>query len=287
MKPLLYLLLWACLSGLIHAAELPRSDNPEQFKQEVIEYTRSLVGVGTPRASEEPELWKAIHEDPRDWEAALAEIIGTPEKHDRGETQVALLMAILRNKGTDPRISAATVRLFEHTVQTSVERLDTMKDNPRVINGAKGRIVSMTAEMVQTDSPEILQSILEYFNSPEADRLETVEKGAQQYLRPALQEYGDLRNAEEALKVTAKLAAMEKTDYASDIKRAAERIKKDAGRKNATTGTLSQDGTSHVPGVDAGDNDTSGSPPLWPWLAAAGALLAAVTAYFRMKRSSV
>jgi hypothetical protein len=283
MKPLLHLLLWACLSGLTHAAELPRSDNPEQFKQEVIEYTISLVGVGIPRASEKPELWKAIKEDPRDWEAGLAEIIGTPEQYGMGETESALLMAILRNKGTDPRISAATVRLFEHTVQTSVERLDTVTDNPSVITGAKGRIGSRVAAMVRTDSPDVLQSILEYFNSPEADRLGTLEKVTPKYVAPALQEYGDLRNAEEALRVAAKLASMGKTDFASDIRRAAERIKKDAGDKNAATGTLSQDGTNHVPGTD--DKDNASERLLWPWLAAGGALIAALLAYFRLKRT--
>lgn len=284
-KPLLHLILWASLSGLTHSAELPRSDDPEEFQQEVKEYILSLPGGGFSSAKEKPELRKAIEEDPKDWEAALAEIIGTPEQYSMGETEVALLTAILRNKGTDPRISAATVRLFEHTVRISAERLDKVTDNERVIVGTKTWIQSMIAEMVQTDSPEVLLAVLEHFNSPEAERFGTLEEVTPMYIAPSLQEYGNLRNAEEALKVAAKLASMGKTDYASDIKRAAERIKKDAGKRNATTGTQSQDETNNVTGTGAHGNDTSGGTPLWPWLAAGAALIAALLAYFRLKRA--
>lgn len=282
-KSLLHLILWSSLSGLTHSADLPHSDDPEKFKQEVKEYTRSLVGTGPPRASEKPELRKAIEEDPRDWEAGLAEIIGTPEHYGTAETEIALLTAILRKKGTDPRISAATVSLFKHTVRISVERLDTVADNEVVIVGTKGWIVSMIAEMVQTDSPDVLQAVLVYFNSPEAEQLGTLEKNAQQYIAPALQKYGDLSNAEEALKVAAKLASMGKTDYASDIKRAAERIKKDAGKKNATNGTPSPDETTNIPGTE--DKDNASGKPIWPWLAAGASLIAALLAYLRLRRT--
>ncbi|MBX3740426.1 MAG: hypothetical protein KF712_05505 [Akkermansiaceae bacterium] len=72
-------------------------------------------------------------------------------------------------------------------------------------------------------------------------------------------------------------------DIASDIERSVERLRKAAAQKqvNSTGGTNAS--SKEAPGTNDDGKGDSDHSPLWPWLAAGGALIAALVAYFRMK----
>ncbi|WAC20942.1 hypothetical protein OVA24_06050 [Luteolibacter sp. SL250] len=265
--------------------EFPASGDPVKFHQEVKDYIiySSQVGLNVDRNSSITR--RKIEEDSRDWEAPLAEIIGDPRQYEMGATEVALLAATIRKDRNDPRITAAAIRLLQEAVGMSIERID-RQAIPRVISGSKSWVGTLIRELVDLESPETLQAILIFLHSPEVDRLEILQQYTPKYIPPALQKFGDLRNAEEALKVAAKLESIGRVDVATDIKRAAERIQKETGRKQGPTGAAAGS-SKNTSAPDGEAKDSADGTPLWPWLAAGGALIAALAAYFRMKRGVV
>ncbi len=290
MKAFYPIILWMLLSFLCHALEyrpydpLPDSNNPEEFRHEVKEYILYSAKYGLNVDRNSSITRKKIAEDPRDWEIPLAEILSDPREYGRGPAEAALLAATIREKGGDPGIRDAAIRRFEQTVQSSLELFESKADNPRVISGTKSWIGTLIRVSLDLESPDVLQSILVFLHSPEVDRFETLQAYDPKYIAPALQKYGDARNAEEALKVAAKLESIGRADVAADIKRAAERIMKDAAEKQATSTGGANGSSKDARGPHEGNDDADGTL-LWPWLAAGGALIAALVAYFRMKRA--
>ncbi len=278
---LFYAFIGSCYAEDFKVEKFPSSDIPLKFHQEVKNYIiySSQFGLDVSRHR------KMIESDQKDWETPLAEIIINPREYKIGPTEAALLAATIRKKQDNPKIHRATARLFEEAIKISVEKFDQAPEDRSQKSTMNTWISILIAEIVELESPDALQSILVFLHSPEVDRFETLQAYDPNYIAPALQKFGDLRNAEEALKVAAKLESIARSDVAADIKRAAERIKKEAAKKQAASTGGSNESSNDASAPDGEATKSASEMPLWPWLAAGGALLAAVIGYFRMKRA--
>ncbi len=285
MQLLIRLIFLVSFAGVACAEyELPSSGDPEVFQQEVKNYIITIAENGINVDRDSKAIREKIAGDEKDWETPLGEIIGNPRKYFMGPTNVALSAAAIRKDKAEPKINEATARLFRELVPMAIELFDQRPDNAALQSGINSWIGGLIIKVIELDSPDALQSILEFLHSPEVDRFDTLQQYSPKYIAPALQKYGDLRNAEEAMKVAAKLESIGRADVASDIKRAAERIMKDAAEKQAVSPGGVNGSSRDARGTDNGDEDAD-RKPLWPWLAAGVALIAAVVAYSRMRHA--
>lgn len=282
MKNYIRVLISLLIVNAAMALEFPIADEPQRFNQEIKQYIADLYDEGISIGSS-PSVDNQIKNDPRNWEAALAELIGDPGEYRWGPSTYALSAAKLRGKGNDPEIRQAAVQQLRYSIRKGIEMVDQKPENKRVLSDANLIVESSIAEMLEMDSPHVLQAILLHYNSPEADRLEIIYQGVATLLAPSMQKYGDMQNVEEAEKLAAKLASIGRADVASNIKRAAERIRKDAAAKQAS----GEGGAEEGKNVDENDDHVPvevGIKQLWPWFAAGAAFVVALMVYFRKKR---
>ncbi|MBX3741885.1 MAG: hypothetical protein KF712_12885 [Akkermansiaceae bacterium] len=289
-KPLLVFLsiIWLIPGMVSGQPEYPTSDDPQEFSRQAEEFFLQSLKLGRPFINTEgPQQPTPIKDDKRDWESVLARIIGDPAKYGFETSLIASNVTPFRGTSKDPRIVAARSLYWEARIREADERYEhyAAQGKPKypLITSGLGSTIPW---ILRYGAPEHLFSVLDYFNSSADERNGLIfERATPREVADALRSYGDESHVEAAGKFAQKLRDVGRGDIADDIDRSIKRIRKDATGKQATS-SGGTNGSSKA--SSASDGEVKGSAnekPLWPWLAAGGALIAALVAYFRMKRA--
>ncbi|MBX3743569.1 MAG: hypothetical protein KF712_21465 [Akkermansiaceae bacterium] len=273
-------------SGVYSATIYPESEDPNEFSRQVEEFIIARSSSGGLRDVYDRTNENLLKEDKRDWEETFARMMRKPQDYGINRSFLAFEAARFRGKAKDARIVAALPPLLSACIQDAEERYSRYaaqgkSDYPLIRAGLAGFIPGA----LESGSPEILQSILDFMISPADQRINLTESKSTDHVVSALQEYGNPNHIEAATILSEKLREKGKADIADDIVRSVERIKKHAGRKQATSTGRTGESSNDASTPDGEATKSASEKPLWPWIAAGGALIAALVAYLRMKRT--
>lgn len=224
--------------------------------------------------------------DPRDWEPVLEKLIREPSVHGITVSNVAFGYTAYRGTAKNPEIVAATGEWFNRHVQEALKRYEKYSGEGNPTHpGVYGSMPNIIGGILKVGAPAHLTHVLDYLNSPADEKIRLIARNTPRDVAGALQTYGNENHIEAAEKFAQRLRGEGKGDIADDIARSVERIKKDAGRKQGTSTGRTGESSNDASAPDGESTKSASKKPLWPWLAAGGALLAAVIGYFRMKRA--
>jgi hypothetical protein len=269
--------------------KFPDSQDPKVFSKQIESMINDSIDTETSIiSSSNPELSLLTKEDSRDWESTLSKIANHPDLYGTKKSMIALDIA--NHRGTllkSPELIQAAINLFQIERDRSLQKMDEYLSNGEPIHyTAWANLAGFIAESLRKfHSPELLLEVLVYFSSDYEKKLGLINQYAPKHIAAALRDYGDARHIEQAAKFAQKLRDVGKGDIADDVERSIKRIMKDATGKQAASTEGANGSPKDASAPDDEAKDSANGTPLWPWLAAGGALIAALVGYFRMKRA--
>lgn len=280
----------ACLGSL---SSLPDSENPDEFRNEVIRFVSHCaengIDIGGPDKLEQEAR---IKNDQRDWEVALSEMIGNPKEFGFRTSSVAFFVARLRETQSNPMVVESVIGYFDEIVdKIDSEVASALQSGDDVPGSVYYRMGGMIPYFLEVDSTALLTRVLGFIVSESAVKVGALEEHAPIHIAAALRQKGRGEHIGDATRLADLLEGRGRADLATDIRQSVARMRDRTPPTGRTeSGTIRTERRSVIegghrdgPGETESEGNSSRSAIAWTVGAIAVGLLS--WAYVVVRRS--